>query len=403
MLYFSLMSGKKVFDKDGICLGKLYDLLFLPIETPLITKVVIKNKKGEKLIAPIQHLKPHTTGGFLLQNSFTPQEKTEKEASILKNIQDKQIIDLKGEKIIRANDIAIQDQPGYVISGIDIGVFGVFRWIGIARMVGTFLNTLGIKYRSGFLPWDEVQPLEITRGKIVLKEEKEKLNKLLPEDLADYLEKTTTVNALKVLKFMDPEMSAEVLADINIGFQSELFRRFTPKKSAELLSLMDPDEAVDILLTLNDEKREEILELIGVSKQKDLIHLLKFAKTPIGGLMTTEFLSVDATDTIKVVMQKLKKTSDFVGLHYIYVVNKDSQLVGVIDLHDLFLYPSTKPVYAFMVTNVVLLRLTTPKEIAVQKMLKYHLASLPVVDEDRKILGSVTLDDVAEEILAKVK
>lgn len=235
-----------------------------------------------------------------------------------------------------------------------------------------------------------------------MKQEKDKIKKVPPENLADYLERTTTVNALKILKFMDPELSAHVIGDINVGFQAELLRNFSHHKAAEILSLMDADEAVDVLLTFSQKRRDEILKHILREKKQAIVHLLKHAVTPIGHVMSNQYLSVPADDTIKMVAQRVKQTvALFSDLPYIYATNTEGQIVGVISLYDLFKHPPDMPVYKCMLTNVVLIRLTTPKEIAIQKMLKYSLQAVPVVDENRNILGIVLFDDVAKDVFEK--
>ena len=403
MWYFSELVGNRVYSHDGVWLGKVDDLLFLPIETPVVTKVVIKAHDKREILAPAQLFKKHNGKGFLLTGPFDSQERKDEEASVKKSIQDQQIMDLKGQKVIRANDVVISDDPGLTIAGIDIGVLGVFRWIGAAKILSRVLARVGVRYKSEFLPWNAVQPLEIAGGNLVLKQEQEKLQRLQPEDLSDYLEKTTTVHALKVLKLMDPELSAQVLADISTGFQSELFRRFSPKKSAEILSLMDADEAVDILLTLSDEKHAEILGLINGEPKDHIVHLLQYAKTPIGNLMNTEYVTAYADYTVTDALKHVKQEAgDFSQLQYIYVLNKEDKLVGVVGVHHLLGQDKETQLFKFMRQNLVLARLTTPNEIALKKMIKYHLGALPVVDENRQMLGIVLLQDIAEIVLSKV-
>ncbi len=403
MWYFSELVGKRVYSHEEKLLGTVEDLLFLPIETPVVTKIAIKTPDGREMLVSASLFKKHNGKGFLLTSHFEPLERKDEEASVKISIQDQQILDLKGQKVIRANDVVISDDPGLAVAGIDIGVLGVFRWIGIAKLFARALKKIGFHYKSEFLPWGAVQPLEIAGGNLVLKKEQEKLQRLQPEDLSDYLEKTTTVHALKVLKLMDPELSAQVLADISTGFQVELFRRFTAKKSAEILSLMDADEAVDILLTLPQDKREEVLNLISQEEKNHIVHLLQYAKTPIGNLMTTEYVTAYADDTVNDALKHVKQEAgDFSQLQYVYVLNKEDKLVGVVGLHHLMSQDKDTQLFKFMRQNLVLARLTTPNEIAIKKMIKYHLGALPVVDENRQILGIVLLQDMTETVLSKI-
>jgi len=95
-------------------------------------------------------------------------------------------------------------------------------------------------------------------------------------------------------------------------------------------------------------------------------------------------------------------TGELSWLKYIFVLNSNKQLVGVFNIHELFMQNSDTPVYKFMVQNVTVIHLTTPREIALKKMLKYKLQALPVIDNNKQILGIVTFDDMAEFILEKV-
>jgi magnesium transporter len=103
-------------------------------------------------------------------------------------------------------------------------------------------------------------------------------------------------------------------------------------------------------------------------------------------------------------IDKIKKeTVDFTYLNTVYIVNEKDELVGVFNLHELLLQDKETPVYKFMIQHVIVVHLTTPVEIAIKKMLKYKLNALPVIDEDKKLLGIVTFDDLASVILGKLK
>lgn len=404
MLYFSEIFDKPIVDNHGKLAGTLRDLIFLPIETPLITKFMMKTPKGERIILPISLLKK-TPQRFTLMGDFSESDTmAENEASVRKNIQDKQILDLKGAKVIRANDVVIADTPAYAVSGIDVGILGVFRWIGAAQLLASLLRRFNIQYKSEFLPWSQIQSLEAGRGRLVLKHDKDKMEKIPPEDLADYLEHTSTVNALKVLKLMDTAQSAQVVADIQSGFKTELFQRFSAQKAGKIITLMDPDEAVDILLTMSKARRNMVLAFINDYKKKPIMYLLNHAKTPIGHLMTTQYMEASSDNTVAAVLGAYKKEAvSLSSLPYIYLTNKSSQLVGVVSLQDLLVQPADIAVYKIMTQNVVMARLTTPEEIALEKMRKYHLYGLPVVDDNRTILGIVLLEDVLNVVWQRLK
>ncbi len=402
MIYFSELKNKSVLTEDNVRVGKLDDLIFLATENPNVTKLEIRDLSGTKITVPISFLKKINSNVYI-KKDYSTKELEENELHVVKNILDKQIIDLQGNKIVRVNDIAIQDKDGFYIAGVDIGIFGLLRWFKLENTFNKLLAALKVRPTSQFLSWADIQPLELARGQVKLKKEETRLAKLRPEDLADYLEKTNVVNTKKILKILNEKFAAEVIGNLNINYQTSLFKNFQPEKAAKFLQFIDPDEAVDILLTLSEKKREQIITLFPEEKQKKLNHLLNLAKTPIGQLVTSEFLIVNSEITVREVIIKIKKdTADFTYLSAIYVSNSENQVIGVFSIHELLLQSLDTPVYKFMIQSLVVIHLTTPVEIAVKKMIKYKLASLPVIEANKQLLGIVTFDDAAEILLPKL-
>lgn len=399
MLYFSELYKEKVFTQDKLYIGRLDDLLFIANETPLITKFVIKTAQNHLLIVPSQYVRKNGIG-FILKNDYVTKEKTENELSVLFQLQDKQIVDINGGKVIRVNDITINDTGDLRILGIDIGFLGILRWLGLANMLAYVLHIFHVRYATDFIPWSDIDPEEVAKGRIVLKSEREKLRKIHAEDLAEHLEHANIQNVLRSLRVMEPELSARVIADLNVDYQREIFRRFSAEHAGEILSLIEADEAVDVLLSLETERKEEILKYIKKGKKGPILHLLHLAKTPIGHLMSTEYVTVTSDMTVREILDRVKKeTGDFSELLYVYALNKDEQIVGVETLHELLLQKLDTPFYKIMNQNLILGRLTTPKEIALRRMVKYSIYALPIVDDDRKLLGIVSLQNIAEDLV----
>lgn len=398
MLYFSELKGKRVYTEDKIFVGKLKDMIFQVSETPQITKFVI-GTTDDQVVVPAAFLKK-MDGDMIISKNFQADKLDDNELYLVNNLLDNQIIDITGDKVVRVNDVAIQDKPGYFIAGVDIGILGILRWFGLEEWVVRFLKKLRIKPTSQFLSWADIHPLELTRGHVKIKTEQTKLEKIPPEDLADYLEKTNVSNVSHVLNVLDEKVAAEVISNLNINYQTALFKQFPSDKAAKVMSRIDPEEAVDILLTLSRKKREKIMSFLGDQVYKEIEYLLGLSKTPIGGILSTEFLTIQSDDRVKEVIDRVQKTTgDFYSLHYIYVVNQENQLVGVFSLHELLLQSPETPVYKFMTQNLSVIHLSTPEVIVLRKIIKYKLNALPVVDKDRHILGVVTFDDVIDLFL----
>lgn len=404
MLYFSEIVNKKVHTEDNIYIGYLEDLIFLVAENPIVTKIVIKDKANQKLIISTDYLKK-IGKNLIIEKEFLISYLEENELYLVKNLLDKQIIDLKGDKIVRVNDVALQDKDRLSIAGVDVGILGIFRRLRLGAenfyKIASFFN---IRLASQFLSWADIQPLELIRGNVKLRKKEEKLEKIRPEDLADYLEKTNVINARKFLKILDTEKAAEVIGNLNINYQTALFKHFQIAKAAKLIGFLDPHEAVDVLLTLTKKKRDEVLEKLEPQIKAKIIHLLGLSKEPIGALLTTEYLTVGPEDTVRHVIEKIKnETKDFSSLYTVYVVNKENQLTGAVSLNEVLREGLDMPLYKFMTQNLVVIHSTTPVEIAMKKFLKYHLTSLPVINQDKRMEGIVNFDDITNYVLNRIK
>lgn len=397
MIYFAELKGKPVVTEDGIKVGTLDDFIFLAAEKPILTKLIVRNVFGHRLIIPIDYLKK-INQELRIEKKYQSSVLTVNELYLVKNLLDKQIIDLKGNKVVRVNDVVIQDKDGFYIAGVDVGVLGILRWFNVENLISHLLRLFNIKISSQFLSWSDIQPLELVRGQVKLKKQEEKLKKIKPEDLADYLEQTNVANAEKILRILDQKQAAEVINNLNLNYQAALFKNYHPDKAALILGLIEPDEACDILLTLSKKRRQQFINYLPKEKKQEIEYLINLSQTPIGDLLTTEYLTVEADNIVKEVIDKIKKeTVDFYSLDYVYVVNKEGQLIGVFSLHELLLQPLEMPIYKFMTQNVVVTHMTTPKGIVIKRLLKYKLQALPVIDRNKKILGIVTFDDLMSE------
>lgn len=400
MLYFAELAGKSVTSSDGKPIGRLMDFAFLATDQPLITKLRIDTRVGHILV-PISNMKT-LNGSISLTPGFETSGVSENELSVRIHLLDQQIIDIKGNKVVRVNDVVIQDKPYFVIAGVDVGVLGIARWLKLEQGLNRLISRFGTSLRSDFLPWENIQPVELSRGKVQLKREESKLTKLAPEDLADHLERLSVKNLTKILDLLPNEYEAEVIQNLNVSRQRELLRSIQPKHAASILSLIDPDEAVDILLTLSERRRNLITPLLTADAKKQIDYLLNLSTTDIGNLATTEYFGADPEETAGNVRRRMKRdTTLATPLTYVFVINKKKELVGVCNLHELLLQDMDTPMYKFMIPNVVAVYLTTPPAIAMKKMVKYKIYCLPIINDKRQLLGVVTIDDLAESMQEK--
>ncbi len=399
MLYFADIKNKAVYTENNQHIGKLTDLFFLSSDKPQITKIQITKNSKQPLLIPIEYLK-RVNNHIIIYQNYHQEPLLSNELSLANNLLDRQIIDIKGRKVVRVNDILIQDKNGCYIAGVDTSLLAVWRWFNLENLILKLFRLFNIESEPEILPFSEIQTLDLGKDKLTLNRKVEKLKKIHPADLADYLEKTNVHNINKVVNFLDQDFAVQVVGNLNINFQTAFFRYIKEEKAAKIISLLDPDEAVDILLTLSPRRKDLIIKLLTWDKKKEIEYLLNLSQTTIGALISSEFLTVSPNETARKVLEKVRSEAiNFSFLNSIYVCNNQKQLVGVFNLHELIMQPPDTLVYKFMRQDVVAINLATTEKTSLKKMFKYKISALPVINKHKQLLGIVNYDRLGEYYL----
>ncbi len=400
MLYFSEVAGKKVFTEDNIFVGHLHDVVFRADDIPHITKIAVRVKRETQLI-PVNYIR-NMNDVIVVQKRYEVDDLGENEMYVRTNLLDSQIIDISGDKMVRVNDVAIQERPRLTIAGVDTSLLGIFRWFGIEDIFNSIVAALPIRYTPRLLSWADIQTIELNRGHVKVKTEQTKLHKIRPEDLADYLEQTNIDNIRVVLKTLPIDRAADVVDNLNLNYQIELFRHENPVEAAKIMNFMDSEEVADVLLALPRKKRQRMIEALDKDVRDEIQYLLQISNTPIGDILSVDYLTVDSSASASDVMRQVKRVArDYGDLIYIYVLNRQKQLVGVFSLRTLIVQNPSTPVYKFMRPQIEAVFLTTPVSVVWRKLLKYKLYVMPVIDEERHMLGLVQIDDVSEIMIGE--
>jgi len=385
MIYFSEISGKKVIADDNKVLGRLKDIAFVLRQTPYITKILVQTPKKELLLVPAENILKINHKKIDIRTPFKQEEMKRNEALIRKNLLDTQVIDIKGSQVVRVNDVLIQ-QVGtarFEIYGVDIGFMGILRWFGLEKFLDFIIRLLKINISPSILAWSGIQPLELSRGRVVLNFRFDKIRTVHPADLADYLATQNFKNILNIIKGMDREYLGRMISNLNPNFRIKLLRRMGYDNVASIISAMDPDDAVDVFLQFSPKKREIIFDKLKELDEKEaseIRRLLKLSKTPLGRFLNSDVLTVEQNQTAGMILNEIRqKTEKFSLLHYVYVTDRNGVLKGVINIHELLLADLNMPVFKFMTQNPVVVYPQTSAEMALRRMIKYKVFALPVV------------------------
>ncbi len=187
---------------------------------------------------------------------------------------------------------------------------------------------------------------------------------------------------------MEPDTQVEVLEDLE------------PERAADILEEMSPDDAADLVADLSDEARSEILALMEREEAEEVRELLGYPEDSAGGIMTTEFVSVPATLSTAQTIDRLRELEpDAETIYYVYVTDDDGRLVGVLSLRDLIVAPPSTPLTEVMIKEPVAVGVMADQDEVAQVVARYNLLAVPVVDDDGRMAGIVTVDDAMDAVL----
>jgi len=394
--FFSQIQSKPIYDNEGRLVGRIRDLAVRwERETPEVT--AIKYAKGVHKHIPIGQIEEMNLAGVQLKGRLQEEKLTPMQPDELymgRWLMDKQIIDLKGTKVVRVNDIKIfwlQAGPRkYMVPvAVDIGLRGLARRLGLEFLVKRMENH--------FVWWEFIQHLEEKTASLRLRKDKQQLDLLHPADLAEIIEDLDYKKRTDFIEDLDVETVAEAVAEMEADTQIEILEHLDSQQAADLLQEMPPDEAADLLGELPEEKSDELLKLMEPEEAQEVRELMEYEEGTAGALMTTEFIALPPNITVAETFPRLRKlAAEAETIYYLYILDEAEGLVGVFSLRELILAEPEARLGSLMQSRIVSV-LPQDSETRVTELIdKYGLLAIPVVDEDNKMQGIITVDDVLE-------
>jgi Mg/Co/Ni transporter MgtE len=314
-----------------------------------------------------------------------------------KDVLDRQLINVDGARLVRSNDIELARLEGwYRVVGVDVGVRGLLRRIMPRALAGT-VGT------SGFLDWASVEPFTGHVPTVRLRVPHPKLARLHPAQLADLVEAASHSEGEEILGAVggDPELEADVFEELEAGHQLEFIEDRSDEGVADVLARMEADDAADLVADLPEERREEIVRLLPLVQRRRVRALLGYDPATAGGLMSPEYICMYSHATPAEAVDRVRTSRvSAEAVAWIYVMNTHKRLVGAIALVDLVrAAPQTTLDEIAGVPQRV--RPDADLEEIARLMTDYDLTVVPVVDDQERLLGVVTVDDVLELILPR--
>jgi magnesium transporter len=366
MLFLSQIIGRPVRDPAGEPIGTVADLIVaIGDQYPPVTGLVVKTDQ-RKIFLPWRSVERLDASGARLRVQTIDIGKFQQrpdEILLKHDLLDKQIVDIEGRKVIRVNDVSLDEVDGALrIVAVDVGAAGLLRrlggpWITLAR-------NMKLPVPARYINWEDVDPLESTIAGVRLRVPHAKLAQLHPSDLADILED------------------------------------LAPERAADILEEMSPDDAADLVADLDQDTRDKILSHMEADEAEEVQELLGYPEDSAGGIMTTEYIALEEALTAAEAIDRLRELEpDAETIYYVYVTDDDGRLVGVLSLRDLIVAAPDATIASVMMRAPVAVGLLADQDEVAEVVAHYNLLAVPVVDDEEHLVGIVTVDDAIDTVI----
>ena len=306
-------------------------------------------------------------------------------------------MDVNGAKVVRVNDVKLSPYEDLLcIFSVDIGFRGLLRRIGYERLWSLVQKNIP----QSEIGWQFVNPLEINTAGLTLSMAREQLADMHPSDIAEIIANIPRDSVQSILNSLDHETAGEAIHELEPELRTRIISQMDSEHASDILEEMPPDEAADVLGDLPKEKALELLGLMNKEEAEEIQELMEHENDTAGGLMNHEFIAISADTTVGKVLDEIKRQAKEVEtIYYAYVLDNDERLVGVISLRELLIGNPELPVSEVMNEQLKTVDVETESEDILALLAKYDLIAVPVLDDEGKMAGVVTIDDVVELFL----
>lgn len=403
ILHLSQVVGRPLRDSNGERLGKVEDVIVRlgGAGYPPITGFLV-NVAGRTAYLGAERVSDIGPDGVVLREAkldLRHFERRPDEVLLRRDVLDRQLINVEGARLVRANEIELALVGGsWRVVGVDTGPRGGLRRL-LPKRLGSHIAT------GQFLDWASLEPFVGHVPTVRLRVPHPKLAKLHPAQIADLVEAASRREGEEIIQAVgddDRELEADVFEELDDQHQREFMEDRSDAEIAEILSRMAPDDAADIVGELDEDRRESVLALLPVSKRVKVRALLGYDPAEAGGLMSPDFLLLgDSTSADDALAAVRRGTIAPELLTAVFVSSPDGSLQGSVPVTELVRADRSQLLRALVKHEIPSLSPDASFEEVARLMADYNLTAIPVVDEQERMVGVVTVDDVLEAMLPR--
>ena len=399
--YLTEIVGRRVYLKTR-SIGKLKDFVIQENagKVPEVTHLLVHQPYGDPLLLiPWDQI-------TLISNTEIVSEITSTEGYELNPLDnhiflkdyilDKKILDMDGHEVEVVYDVKLLFQNERLfVTDVDFNRFRILRRMGFKKLA----NYLA-KYKEGSsISWLYVQPLPDTlgsfEGNVKLNVLKENINDIHPVDLADILEELEGSQRMAVFNQIEPELASDTLEEVEPRVQRELIRSMEKERAAELINDMSPAQVADILSVLPASEADEIIEFVDSENKQRVQQMIDKHDENIMLYSTQQVIKRPHNTVVRDVINNYRDVAgDMDVIMYVYVVNEENILQGVVDLRELIAAKPEQTLGQIMTDNLITLSADETLQDAFDMFERYSFRAIPITDESDTLLGVVSFHDI---------
>ena len=397
-VFIARLAGCGVFDPAGDRVGKVIDVLvsYRKSGAPKATGMLVEISGRRRVFVPIARVTSISAGQVITTGLIDLRRFTQRgqEVRVIAEILGRKVRLLDGSGTASIDDLAIElgKNSDWLVSELFL------------RRPKTSASPFA-RGATLFAAWEQV----VEEGKTEEGQSAQQLiatySELRPADLASALLDLPDERMIEVAEELDDERLADVLEELPEDEQIDIIAELDDERAAEVLDLMEPDDAADLMANLPEERTEAILELMDEEEADDIRMLMQFDEFTAGGLMTTEPIICAADATVAEAMALIRRkdvapvlaASVFVTLPPYEVAT--GRYLGVVHFQKLLRYPPHERLGSLLDTELEPVKPDTHISVIHRTFANYNLVALPVVDDENRLIGVVTVDDVLDHLL----
>lgn len=402
LLYLTELQGLRVFDLKRRVLGRVKDAAVVPLIDPVrVDRFLIGGDPAWFTVRYDQVASIDLDGIYLRDEVLTPYHRDEYMLRVVRDLLDQQIIDAQGRKVVRVTDVTFEkkragDSDILWVLEVDIGLRSVFRRVVQGLLPPTWIRRLQRRIPPNSIRWEFCNILEADpQRRLRLNISNQLLEDMHPADLADIVEELSPEDREAIFATIDSEVAAEALSEVDPDIQASILESLETEKAAEIIEEMSPNEAADVLAELGEEASEEILDEMETEPKTEVRELLEYEEDTAGGMMNTEYVALHENATVADAIAGIRGNEELVeNLNVVFLTGEEEKLVAAVPVARLFLAGSGTRVKDLAYDRLIQAPVDETRDRVTELFDKYNLLTLPVVDEEGKLAGVITADDI---------